>query len=114
MTIGICNDLNVQPPASWTLEEGAGPYELADHCISQKTNLHLLLDAWLKSGDKDDEEYDWLNINYWAARLRPLWAQDEQEGDRESISCSEETIVVVCNRFGEENGMLIIFLFHSF
>ena len=144
VTLAICNDLNVSnatshipppqhkepasssppPPASqstprWTLE--GGPFELADYCISQNTNLLILLDAWLDSGDGDDDddedddgEYDYQNLNYWAARLRPLWVKEGveggfvEDGDQHLDMDDGEmgkTVVVVCNRFGEENGM---------
>jgi protein N-terminal amidase len=138
VTLAICNDLNVfnstshlpppqhtdpqetSPPqsptqttSSWTLKEG--PYELADYCIAQKTNLLILLDAWLASAesvhdDDDEEEHDWHNVNYWAARLRPLWVNEGveggfvEDGDITEPDVGEETVVVVCNRFGEENG----------
>jgi protein N-terminal amidase len=140
-------DLNPQPPAQWTSAEG--PYELADHCVENKTNLLVLLNAWLDSGAQDDgdlisEDRDKENegdedkeemagpdrqtLNFWTARLWPLWRRDarlkgnnrtnvsqsseldggqengvrrEKEGRR-----SHETIVVACNRTGEENGML--------
>jgi len=135
VTLAICNDLNVfnstshlpppqhtdpqetSPPqsptqttSSWTLKEG--PYELADYCIAQKTNLLILLDAWLTSEESahDEEEHDWHNVNYWAARLRPLWVNEGveggfvEDGDITEPDVGEETVVVVCNRFGEENG----------
>ncbi|TFK85333.1 carbon-nitrogen hydrolase [Polyporus arcularius HHB13444] len=115
VSLGICMDLNVQPPAVWDLT--LGPYEIAEYCIAQKTNLLVLLNAWLDSGSSPDEDIDWQTINYWATRLRPLWAQvvkedaaaaeavghagDPEEGRRPG----EELVVVVCNRCGEENGI---------
>jgi len=141
VTLAICNDLNVSnstshlpPPQqtesaetspshsptrttpSWTLKEG--PYELADYCVAQKTNLLILLDAWLDSGESADDgdeggvegEHDWRNVNYWAARLRPLWVKEgveggfAEDGDVLETGEGEETVVVVCNRSGEENG----------
>lgn len=116
MALGICMDLNAQPPALWTLEDG--PYEIAQHCIDKKANVLLLLNAWLDSGVDTKEETDWVTLNFWAARLRPLWARSEEIEDEESSSSEEEeeeqarvdssrdTIVIVCNRSGSENGTL--------
>lgn len=128
--LGICMDLNAQPPADWTLEDG--PYELAEHCVNKEASLLILLNAWLDSDFEPESTKDWGTLNYWAARLRPLWARTEDledEGsDSDSASASEadedgetsektdkmavsrhqhpghETIVIVCNRCGQENG----------
>ena len=97
-------DLNPQIE-NWTWAEG--PYELADYCLAKKTNVLVLLNAWLYSeqdtednSDKDpDDTYAWTTLNYWAQRLRPLWAKSTSNTLGE-----EETIVVVCNRSGEEGG----------
>ena len=132
MALGICMDLNAQPPADWTLEEG--PYELAEHCIAKQADVLVLLNAWLDSELAPESEKDWGTLNYWAARLRPLWARTEDledegsDSDSASASASEadgdgetseqenetaaprhqhpghETIVIVCNRCGQENG----------
>ena len=103
-------DLNVIPPAEWDLDEG--PYEVAEHCISTKSNLLILLNAWLDSDDDEDRDMDWRTMNYWSVRLRPLWAQPLVDGRSDRAldththaQPGEETVVVVCNRFGEENGM---------
>lgn len=123
-------DLNVQPPAMWDLT--LGPYEIAEYCVAQKTNLLILLNAWLDSKESPEEDTDWRTINYWALRLRPLWAKvveadakaEAEDADRsgESDSVSEdegraadlegrkpgdELVVVVCNRCGEENGKYV-------
>ena len=107
-------DLNAQPPAIWTLEDG--PYELAQHCIDKQANILLLLNAWLDSGKGLDEAKDWSTLNFWVARLRPLWARSEEFSEMDSDesgseaaklkdnSNGPETIVIVCNRCGEENG----------
>lgn len=132
VAFGICMDLNTQPPAEWSLEDG--PYEIADHCIQKNANVLLLLNAWLDSGDELEDPKDWRTLNYWAARLRPLWTRREEVEDEGSESDSEssqsepagdgdgdgvvthhhehpgqETIVIVCNRCGEENGTCFIF-----
>lgn len=114
VSFGICNDLNIDGPSEWSLE--TGPYEIADYCISQKSNLLILLDAWLDSDKSSADEYDWQNVNYWAARLRPLWvdksleggfSESEESGYGRDASKDEETLVAVCNRFGEELGMSV-------
>jgi hypothetical protein len=144
-------DLNAQPPAEWTTAEG--PYELADHCVENKTNLLVLLNAWLDSGIQEDGDLiaersedgyeengeeenneemtgpDWSTLDFWTARLWPLWRrqrgstrtitsqssesdEDEQDGDMRQTEDkdSHETIVVACNRTGEENGTLLPWL----
>ena len=81
MALGICMDLNVQPPAKWTED---GPYELADFCLERRANVLVLLNAWLDSGRDPHEPKDRQTLNYWAARLEPLWARSEEleeEGD---------------------------------
>ena len=117
-------DLNTQPPAEWSLEDG--PYELAEHCVEKKANVLLLLNAWLDSDLEPESPKDWGTLNYWAARLRPLWARTEDledEGsdsdgdgekeparetydvlDRQHHHPGQETLVIVCNRCGQENG----------
>ncbi|KAF8073961.1 carbon-nitrogen hydrolase [Lyophyllum atratum] len=164
ITIGICMDLNPQPPALWTSAEG--PFELADYTAKNRSRLLVLLNAWLYSGlteddelgemgekedekednsdnskegteleaeDDEDNEPDWYTLRYWAARLRPLWRRDgrrrgsnetmysdgsigsvgnEEEAVEDAIEDVEEeeekppheTIVVLCNRTGKENG----------
>lgn len=110
MSLGICMDLNPQIP-DWTSAEG--PYELADYAISNKANVLLLLNAWLDSGEELDEPHDWHTLNYWAARTRPLWTdgkgdassdEEDRKPDSETTETGDETIVVICNRAGEENG----------
>lgn len=88
VALGICMDLNAQPPAMWTLEDG--PYELADHCIQKKANVLILLNAWLDSGEELEDPRDWRTLNFWAARLRPLWTRTEELEDEGSDSESEE------------------------
>ena len=71
-----------------------------------------MLDAWLASEESvnNEEEHDWNSVNYWATRLRPLWVNEGveggfiEDGDITEPDVGEETVVVVCNRFGEENG----------
>lgn len=103
-------DLNPQTP-QWT--SAAGPYELADYCIAKKSNLLILLNAWLDSGDEPDEEKDWGTLNYWAARTSPLWSDRVLHKDTKASDSDQghETIVIVCNRSGDENGEPWIFLF---
>jgi len=114
-------DLNPQI-GDWTRHDG--PYELASHCLSNKANVLILLNAWLDSGNDLEESFDWGTLNYWAARLQPLWASDEEDrsGDYdlesegpldESESKGKETIVVVCNRSGKENGKYLMIPFQD-
>lgn len=108
-------DLNVQPPADWKLE--TGPYELADYCLLKKTRLLILLNAWIDSGEDMENEHDWGTLNFWATRLRPLWAKSKStddssvdlartRGDSHSRE-ADEIIVIICNRSGEENGTMM-------
>ncbi|EAU86153.2 hydrolase [Coprinopsis cinerea okayama7 len=105
VSLGICMDLNPERGKTWSLEEG--PYEIADHCLKNKTNLLVLLNSWLESpyNPVDEDDNDWSTLEYWAARLRPLWAKDDS-GLRKNDSSHQpkETIVVLCNRSGSENG----------
>ena len=110
-------DLNVAPPAVWH-SLTRGPYELAAHCAAQGTDVLVLLNAWLDSQQDTADDTDWQTINYWALRLRPLWAKVAEEaagaGARDSVAGGrsadggrkpgEELLVVVCNRCGVENG----------
>lgn len=136
VSLAICMDLNVQPPAVWNSLRG--PYEVAEYCIAQKTNLLVLLNAWLDSQGNPRDDTDWQTINFWATRLRPLWAEvvredahadanaeDEADSDAEAEDEAEdgadrhtsraeegrqpgeELVVVVCNRCGVENGACI-------
>lgn len=122
LSIGICMDLNTLPtsPAWTSLEDG--PYELAEYALQNNAKVLVLLNAWLYSSQPQDEgddgKHDWNTLQYWAARLRPLWAKTsasegtitsdgEAEKDNEEESDNEagqETIVVICNRSGTENG----------
>lgn len=109
VTLGICMDLNPQPPAEWTLEDG--PYEIADHVVTHNSNLLVLLNAWLDSGWDETADKDEGTIRYWAARLRPLWAVAPNGIRRgkgaigfDAHDTKGETYVVVCNRCGQENG----------
>jgi protein N-terminal amidase len=102
-------DLNPQSP-SWTID--GGPYELADHCTKTGSGLLILLNAWLDSEEEMDEDIDISTMNYWATLLRPLWyrmgnnggSDGEENAEPQSRSEDSETIVVICNRSGTENG----------
>jgi len=135
-TLAICNDLNVQAPATWeSLEDG--PYELARHCMRSGVRLLILLNAWLhpgegeesdtssgdshmtpgRNGDTDGMEPSWEVVNYWAMRLHPLWATvqtaaDEVDKKPGEHDASDELLVVICNRFGDEGGESISLRFH--
>jgi len=106
VSLGICMDLNTQPPAHWKLE--TGPYELADYCLLKKTKLLILLNAWIDSGTDMEHKHDGHTLNFWATRLRPLWAKSQSRDDSPDDldpKHRDETAVVICNRSGEENGI---------
>ncbi|KAL1719054.1 carbon-nitrogen hydrolase [Schizophyllum commune] len=115
LTLGICMDLNAQPPALWSVAEG--PYEIAEHARKEGSGLLVLLNNWLDSGEELEEEKDWRTMNFWAARLRPLWQKEdgsdsvgEESGSEDGVDGKrivvdgKRTVVVICNRTGEENG----------
>jgi protein N-terminal amidase len=97
-------DLNVQNDVPWTLN--SGPYEFADHCAARSAHLVILLNAWLDSRENEDESEDWRVLNYWAMRLRPLWAKKDTDDVSER---SERVVAVICNRTGEENGKRVLY-----
>ena len=91
-------DMNVQRPLEWTSIEG--PYEIASYCVAEKTNLLILLNAWLESPEDTGEDHAWTTMNFWGHRLRPLWELREAvSGDNQG-----EMNVLICNRTGTENG----------
>jgi protein N-terminal amidase len=101
-------DLNPQSP-SWTIDRG--PYELADHCLKTGSGLLILLNAWLDSEEEEYMEEDISTMNYWATMLRPLWyrmgdnnGSNGVDAEPQNTSEDSETIVVICNRSGSENG----------
>jgi len=55
-------------------------------------------------------EEDISTMNYWATMLRPLWYRmgnnndGEDAAEPQNISEDSETVVVICNRSGTENG----------
>ena len=105
VTLGICMDLNPRSP--WTVD--GGPYELADHCLETESSLLILLNAWLDSETEEDREEDFSTMNYWATMLRPLWHRKVCKPNDEGAGLKKareevETVVVVCNRSGIENG----------
>ncbi|KAH9931651.1 carbon-nitrogen hydrolase [Epithele typhae] len=126
LSLAICMDLNVRPPAVWTSLE-SGPFEVAEYCVRERTKVLVLLNAWLDSKNRlEDDDTDWQTVNYWAMRLRPLWAKVQEEAsleedddafeDEDNIvdgtggqgarKVGDEVIAVVCNRCGEENNVL--------
>ena len=83
LSLAICMDLNVQPPATWTI---SGPYEVADYCIAKRTNVLVLLNAWLDSASSEDRVVDLDTMSYWAERLRPLWEEKEEAEEGEDAA----------------------------
>jgi len=105
--------MDLNPRSPWSFD--GGPYELAEHCLKTGSNLLILLNAWLDSGRDQEQEEDFSTMNYWATLLRPLWDRVGSTSTGSSNgegSPSEpprepgdtETVVVICNRSGSENG----------
>lgn len=80
-------------------------------------------DSGVEEDGEDGMEPNWRVLNYWATRLRPLWAvfdakTDAEEGTRQSETSGEamhgsedqDVIVIVCNRFGNERGTHVMIL----
>jgi len=107
LTIGICMDLNPLTPEWWSED---GPYELADYCVSENVNTVVLCNAWLDSRkgeeEEEDDDTDLQTVRYWAARLRPLWTDDDRRPNPSSKLSKQgarsDTIVIACNRTGVE------------
>ncbi|KAJ3810643.1 carbon-nitrogen hydrolase [Lentinula aff. lateritia] len=118
LTLGICMDLNAQPPADWKTR--GPPYEVAEYALKEDVDVVVMLNAWLDSGEAHGNDlgdmFDWTTVEFWATRLKPLWVQggasakeqedseDEGETQGEVDACDRRTIVVICNRTGEEKG----------
>src|SRR6266545_3607443 len=102
-------DLNPQIE-NWT--SLGPPHEIAAHCLSNKANVLVLLNAWLDSTAEPKKAHDWSTLNFWSARLRPLWGKNEVDKESNGSSSAsdnsehgrQKTIVVICNRSGYENG----------
>jgi len=95
-------DLNPLSSTNWQLE--TGPYELAEYCQAQSTNILVLLNAWLDSDHELEDEPSWSTLRYWATRLRPLWYDQHKTVIDSEALAQHRTTVVICNRTGEENG----------
>ena len=69
-----------------------------------------MLNAWLDSEEEKDMEEDISTMNYWATLLRPLWyrmgnnGSNGEDPEPQNVSEDSETVVVICNRSGTENG----------
>ncbi|KAG9308866.1 carbon-nitrogen hydrolase [Chiua virens] len=155
--VAICNDLNVARGEGWTSIED-GPYELAVFCRKEGVRVLVLLNAWLKPGERvdglegadseagaggpgdddprvgtavgtgtestnaqedEDEDADFEDadadglepnlevLNYWAMRLRPLWAKETQPSETLAdidTDDQRDVLVIICNRTGRERG----------
>lgn len=124
VTLAICMDLNPRSP-SWTID--GGPYELAEHCLKTGSSLLILLNAWLDSEKEQDVQVDISTLNCWATMLRPLWHRmgnddGSNRGEEDVAAAAEpprnisedtETVVVVCNRSGDENGEEFLYYLRS-
>jgi protein N-terminal amidase len=96
--------MDLNPRSPWTID--GGPYELADHCLKTGSSLLILLNAWLDSEKEEDRDEDFSTMNYWATLMRPLWYRkgDEPTDELKKAPGDVETVAVVCNRSGIENG----------
>jgi protein N-terminal amidase len=95
LTLGICMDLN--PRADMD------DHALADHCAREGVRVLVLLNAWLDAAEDEAAQpggagEGWHTLAFWAARLRPLYAPGSEP---------HETLVVVCNRTGTEEGACV-------
>lgn len=130
LSLGICMDLNPFSEDKWSYD--SGPFELASYCTETsstkpRTRVLVILCAWLDQVNDDNAAYNTNVLNYWTSRLKPLWDDGNSDTDSGSDSNSDtedavarlqanddqtsagnpdidETIVIVCNRCGEENG----------
>jgi protein N-terminal amidase len=108
VALGVCMDLNVQPPDTWSSLEG-GPYELATFTRDNQADVLILLNAWLASNQEavvevEPDGPDICVLDYWYTRLRPLWSL-EDDGSNQTV---KDTTVVVCNRCGREDGTDVV------
>ena len=94
--------MDLNPRSPWTIN--GGPYELAEHCLKTGSRVLILLNAWLDSENEEDSDEDLSTMNYWATLLRPLWYRNEPTDELKIAPEDVETVVVVCNRSGIENG----------
>jgi len=87
----------------------AAPCELASFSLSKRSRVLVILCAWLDSGLYPGAKWDIMNIEYWRARLLPLWSTDSPYlrpmQEYPVPTDHDETIVVICNRTGTERGM---------
>lgn len=117
-------DLNPALGRSWNFRDG--PFEIASYCLEKtagkdRTKILVLLNAWLDSSKDMDAPWDLDTVNYWMGRLKPLWEEDAEEelseldalvvDQAETVPPEEcqDTVVIVCNRSGLENGPCNIF-----
>ena len=92
-------DLNPFPPAIWNSLDESIPHEIAEYVKQQDVPLLVILCAWMDSGVDHLQEWDPKTLEFWLARLRPLWQTSNDKPFR------NETIVVLCNKCGSEGGM---------
>ena len=102
VSVGICMDLNPFPPAIWNSREG--PYELASFAIDNDTRLVIILCAWMDSRTHTEKPWDLKTVDYWVARLLPLWERTNNQ------QAGRDTIVIICNRAGLDGGA-VCFIF---
>jgi protein N-terminal amidase len=108
LSLGICMDLNPAPEhADWP-----APCELASFALANRSRVLVIICAWLQSEGDPNSPWCLTTINYWLARLLPLWNKDSPDlipiDDYPAPEDHDETIVVLCNRTGLERGTPLI------
>ena len=94
--IGICMDIN-----PYRYEAPWDAFEFASHVLHAKANLVIVCMSWLTREDsrvfsRTAHDPDMDTLAYWVERLEPLIRSESRE----------ETIVVFCNRCGQEDDAL--------
>lgn len=106
VSLGICMDLNPMP----NVTDWPAPCELASFALSRRSRVLVLLCAWLRSEEDGNSPFSLTTIQYWIARLLPLWSKDSDAlrpmDEYPASDEHDETIVVICNRTGLERGSL--------
>lgn len=95
---------------AWLKEEEEGDRSGSEDVEDEETDSGEVEMEDDRDGDGDDEdglEPNWSVLNYWAMRLRPLWAKDTDAGE-DAQDDERDCLVVICNRFGHERGALSI------
>jgi protein N-terminal amidase len=88
------------------------PCELASFALSNRSQILVILCAWLDSKEDPRSAWDTTTIQFWIERLLPLWSKSSPDlrpmNGMEVPDDHDETIVVICNRSGLERGKMIL------